>query len=284
MHLSRLICLCLCLIILLGVQPCFVSAQQPNNLPLTEPKKVDEFGDILLTDIAARLDYFAVELQKHPDARAFLFTYRSRRDLPGLSSRLLWWLKHYLIDARGVAADRVVAIDGGVASHIVQELWLVPPGSAPPVRRDAYQNIYEDTSSARLFDVGPVYVARDAPESFGGHINHSLEGFSEALRKEPAAFAYLIGYAEHRVEDWDEKKVRGKTVVIKKVFHDQPRVIAAALAKAKRVLINEYKIPASRIKTVNGGYRKWRNIELWIVPRGEHAPIPTPNAFPGKRK
>ncbi|MFL6228327.1 MAG: hypothetical protein ACJ741_06075, partial [Pyrinomonadaceae bacterium] len=60
-------------------------------------RKFDEFGDVPLSDIAARLDNFATELQNQPNMRAFLIAYSSRRDLPGLSSRLVNWSKNYLL-------------------------------------------------------------------------------------------------------------------------------------------------------------------------------------------
>ena len=51
----------------------------------------------------------------------------------------------------------------------------------------------------------------------------------------------------------------------------------------KRHLIDTYGVPVSRIRTIDGGYRKRRSVELWIVPAGEPLPIPTPNSFPPLR-
>jgi len=39
-----------------------------------------------------------------------------------------------------------------------------------------------------------------------------------------------------------------------------------------------------RIKTINGGYREWQAIELWLVPKGEKPPKSTPETFPGKKR
>jgi hypothetical protein len=110
---------------------------------LAEARKVDEFGDAQYSDIAARLDSFAQELQRTPEAHAFLIAYRSRRDLPGLSSRLVNWLKDYLVNTRGFAADRIVAIDGGVAGwcrrapHRSRELTPMPRNSTILNRRES---------------------------------------------------------------------------------------------------------------------------------------------------
>jgi hypothetical protein len=37
-------------------------------------RKFDEFGDILLTDIKARLDGFALQLQNEPETRGFIIS------------------------------------------------------------------------------------------------------------------------------------------------------------------------------------------------------------------
>jgi hypothetical protein len=65
---------------------------------------------------------------------------------------------------------------------------------------------------------------------------------------------------------------------------DPPNTALKMLRAVKSRLVNKYRIAPTRIKVVNGGYRKLRQVELWIVPRGEHAPIPTPNAFPERRR
>ena len=50
-------------------------------------RKFDEFGDIQYSDLIARLDNFAVQLQNEPTVKGFIMVYRGRRDLPGLSNR-----------------------------------------------------------------------------------------------------------------------------------------------------------------------------------------------------
>ena len=245
-----------------------------------EARKFDEFGDIQLSDLAARLDNFAIHLQQEPQAHGFLIVYRSRRDLPGLSSRLGNWMKSYLVNARGFSKQTIVAVDGGVAGGVTQELWIVPPGTAPRPRADAYARQFEDTASARKFDEGPYIARNDYPDSYYHDVRHSFEGFAEALRKEPKAFGYIIGYAEYRTDRWAETDERGRTRTHREVVLDPPGTTAKELRTIKAALGKNYGIPGLRLKLVNGGYRKSRSVELWIVPPGEHGPIPTPNAFP----
>jgi hypothetical protein len=93
-------------------------------------RKFDEFGDIQASDLIARLDNLAIQLQNEPNTKAFLVVYRTRRDLPGLSNKYAHRMKSYLVGARGVPAQRVVIVDGGVAACLSQELWIVPPERA----------------------------------------------------------------------------------------------------------------------------------------------------------
>lgn len=249
-----------------------------------EARKFDEFGDVQLSDLAARLDNFAIELLQNPQNRGFLIVYRSRRDLPGLSSRLVNWMKNYLVHTRGFSEETIVAVDGGVAGAVAQELWIVPPGTAPKPRADAYATQLEDTAAARKFDEGPYYTRSDQLESYTWNVSNSLEGFAEALRKEPNAFGYLIGYSGYRTDEWGEVDRKGRNRIHRRVVLDPAGTAAKELRTIRAALGRDYRIPGFRLKLVNGGYRKWRSVELWIVPRDQHAPIPTPNAFPKRRR
>ena len=231
-------------------------------------RKFDEFGDILLTDIKARLDNFAIQLQQEPGARGFIIIYRTRHDLPGLNSRLAGRMREYLVNARGISDDRVVFVDGGVASSLVQELWIVPMGATPKPRDDVYTGQLTDTTSAWKFDeyYYPLPQGYDEGDEYAGN---SLEAFAEALRKYPNSQAYILAYPQYYR--------RGGYI-------DRPGTALKMLRGVRAGLVGRYHIAASRIKTMNGGYRKLRQVELWIVPRGEHPPIATPNAFPKKRR
>jgi hypothetical protein len=65
---------------------------------------------------------------------------------------------------------------------------------------------------------------------------------------------------------------------------DPPGTAQKRLSLEKKRLIDTYGIPARRIRTIDGGYRKRREVELWIVPAAEPLPIPTPNSFPRARR
>ena len=210
--------------------------------------------------------------------------YRSRRDLPGLSGRLTQLIKSYLVDTRGLQAERVMTVDGGEASCLWQELWVVPAGTAPKPRDDAYTRALTDTDSIRKFDEYYYFMPQDGEMSEGDDyfdMGNSFEGYAAVLRQEPRALAYIIAYPQYYVERGSVDE-GGRTRT--RVYLDRRGTAGKILSEVRAELVKTYHLASSRIRVVDGGYRKTRAVELWIVPRGEHAPIPTPNAFPKKLK
>jgi hypothetical protein len=260
----------------------FSNAITAQTTPPTA-RKFDEFGDVYPTDTAARLDNFAVALQNEPNTRGFLIVYRSHRDLPGLSGRHLAWMKGYLIYTRGIRADRIAAVDGGEASCLSHELWIVPVGATPTPRTDAYSRGLDDAGAAHKFDEYYWDAPHELPDSFSIEYGDTLEGFAQALRKEPRSLAYIIVYAGYRVVRTEDVDARGRKKTSREVWIDPPGTATRELRQRRARLVKDHAISPSRVRLINGGYRRWRQIELWIVPPGENAPIPTPNAFPHKR-
>lgn len=240
-------------------------------------RKFDEFGDALITDIKARADNFAIALQNDPAAKGFIIVYRSRRDVPGISYRYAHRIQEYLVNSRGIEKDRVVAIDGGEADCLSQEFWIVPPGTTLTPRNDAYQRNFTDIDSAEKFDEFTWGGDDLAP----GIWSDELEAYATALRAQPGARAYVIAYEGYYVQRTYERD--GKRRRYSQLDRDPPGTARKVLRQAQRLLVREYHFSPSRIRLTNGGYRRWGSLELWIVPRGEHAPIPTPNSYPPRR-
>jgi len=219
-------------------------------------RKFDEFGDIQVSDLIARLDALAVVLSYEPSSKAFLIVYRTRRDLPGLSNRYAHQMKSYLT-AHGLPSERIVTVDGGVASSLWQELWVVPPNSAPKAREDAYDNSYQP--SVYKFDDHYYQIGEDpndlsywpvAPANLIGY----LEAFGETLLKNPKLVGYLVAFRDAK--------------------RDNRQATKRMLRTERNFLIKEFHLEPSRIKSVDGGYRPARTMELWIAQPG-YRPIIT---------
>jgi len=242
--------------------------------------KFDDFGDIEWSDKAARLDHFAIKLQEAPGLKGFIIVYRSRRDLPGLSSRLARQMKNYLIYSRGLKADRVIDVDGGRASYLSQELWLVPANTTPTSRRDIFSADFDDPDSAQEFD---DYSLGGMDYEIEGD---SLEAFSDAVRRSPRSRAYVIFYPQYYVQLWEtfDPETNRTMKPERHVYQTTMQKTNELMGEIKKTLVSEYKLDPSRVTVVNGGYRKWVAVELWIVPRGVHPPVATPNSFPKSRR
>lgn len=250
----------------------------------SEARKFDEFGDVQYSDLIARLDNFAIQLQNEPGTKGFIVAYRSHRDLPGFSNRTALRSKYYLVNSRGVSQERLVTVDGGEADHLAQELWIVPPGTTPSPRSDAYARGFPDVDAARKFDEYgydlPQTRRRGEPPDSAIETDN-LEPFANALRSQKNSLAYIVAYAHftkrRQLIGDDDYSVRYERRM------DPAGTARKRLVLEKKLLVKVYGIAPSRVRVIDGGYRRWRAIELWVVPRGEHAPIPTPNSFPPKR-
>ncbi len=248
--------------------------------------KFDEFGDIEDSTLKAILDGFAIELQNKPSVKGFIIVYRSRRDLPGLSSRLAVRAKNFLLYSRGIDAERIITIDGGEAECLMYELWIVPVGETPKLKDDIDPYPVTDIYTTKKFDE----YSYSLPE--GENITYSLslearagsiDAFGATLRRQPRLRGYVIAYAQYYVERGNGEVSDTGREIYKNVYLDPTDTAKKMLQAERNYLVKTYGIASSRIVIVDGGYRKERAIELWTVPRGEHAPIATPNAFPKQR-
>lgn len=248
-------------------------------------RKFDEFGDILLSDLKARLDNFAVQLQQEPNTRGFIIVYRSRRDLPGLSHALATRSRYYLLENRSIAKDRLALVDGGVAMCLTQELWIVDPGAAPKPRDDARIGyFYRPDHAWKFFEYG--FLPPELHKRFGvtgpSQEEDRLDVYANEVKKDKTSIACVIVYAQYDpspgLVDYS-----GNYEPEREVMMDRAGTARRRLTFEKDELVRIYGISASRIRLIDGGYRKSRMVELWVLPRGEHLPIPTPNSFPPAR-
>jgi hypothetical protein len=104
---------------------------------LAPTRAFDDFGDIRCEDEMARLDNFAIQLQNETSAKGLIMFYGGRRfrgRLPrrGEGAARAARLKPYLVQRRGIPAERVIVIDGGYDAEWHARLWIVPQGASLP--------------------------------------------------------------------------------------------------------------------------------------------------------
>jgi hypothetical protein len=108
-----------------------------QTLPPISP--FDTFGDVKCEDEMARLDNLAVQLQNDPQARAAIMfyggkTFRGKLPRRGEAAARASRLISYLVERRGIAANRLILMDGGYHNEWQVQLWIVPPGAGLPLR------------------------------------------------------------------------------------------------------------------------------------------------------
>jgi hypothetical protein len=231
------------------------------------PGLIDAFGNIQTSDLLARLDNFAIELQNAPQSRAFIVAYPQANKFPGWPLRRALWCKAYLIKGRGIDAVRVFTVNGGFRDDVRFELWAEPPGAQPPVPSFDLAAELAREKTSYLFD--RLFVFENPPGiPEAGEYDYladvdSYEPFVTTLRNDPAARGLLIAYATRRDRRGEDRRL---------------------VARRKLAILKGYSIGADRIVAVGGGLREQKTIEFWIVPPGAELPKPTPTVRPTRRK
>jgi hypothetical protein len=97
-----------------------------------ECRKFDEFPAIAYNDEKARLDNYGIELQNDPTATAYVIVYPGQRGRPGEVQKHTTRVVDYLVNSRGINAQRIVTLVGPARDMLLVELWLCPQGAKPP--------------------------------------------------------------------------------------------------------------------------------------------------------
>lgn len=218
-------------------------------------RKVDEFGNVRGCDHSARLDNFAIELQNSPDAVGYLVVYGAEGKASGTADFRLRLAKDYLVNARGIDAERIVTVFGGPyrdKAESYSELWVVPPGAEAP-KPSKFKNDAATFKGVFAEYVGWDEVITEYDASTGPPVgNMALAGFAEVLRLQPSAVAYVVAYHGKDAAPGAWRRVGGGDA---------------------ESLREEYGVDASRVKVLFGGYRKETTVRLWVLPKDAPPPV-----------
>jgi hypothetical protein len=100
--------------------------------------KVDEYTNVFCEDQQARLDNYALLLEKSSRARGFILVYGGKKDRFGQNPRRREAelradaIKDYLVNTRGINSARLRTIDGGYRQTWTVELYVCSPETAKP--------------------------------------------------------------------------------------------------------------------------------------------------------
>lgn len=95
--------------------------------------KFDEYSNLSFSDEKARLDNFAIHLQKdEPQFKGYIIVYAGPRARSGEAQARAKRAKDYLVKVRRIDAARIVTIDGGCREQLEVELYALPSSMSPP--------------------------------------------------------------------------------------------------------------------------------------------------------
>lgn len=245
-----------------------VAQQQQTNEQTA--RIIDSFGEIQISDLKARLDNFAIELQNTPPSKGFIVVYAAKNKFPGWPLRRANLSLDYLVSTRGLDAARLSVFNGGLRDETTFELWAVNAGAELPVKPFDISLLMVGEKTPLLFDRFPI-VERGEPNEFesDGSAMFRLdsvglyEPFIEMLRHDPTLRGSVITYAAPRSKRGADRKLA---------------------ARVKTAITKAFAIDVSRISSLGGGKREVKMLELWLVPPGAELPKPTPTVHPKRRK
>jgi len=248
----------------LSVSP--VAAQSANEESSSVARKFDEFEAIGGCDLGARLDNLAIHLQNDPTAVGYIICYGPEGEGYGTGSSGLSMMMDYLVNTRGMDAERIRTINGGRYKEwlgVATELWIAPHDAAPPeplrydTKVEPFTGKFEEFEA---WDNRPYYDADIGPVFRGT----KRAGFADLLRLQKETRAYIIAY-----------NTKGSV----------PGSWRRAAKEIADGLHNSYKVEAERIEIIYGGYgprvEKEEEqdmegpavIQLWILPKDAPPPV-----------
>ena len=83
----------------------------------------DVFEGVAWEDAMARLDNFAIQLQSQPNTTGVVIVYGGQGRRRGEPQAWSNCIKDYLVNRRGIGANRIVMINGGYRESLTAEMW-----------------------------------------------------------------------------------------------------------------------------------------------------------------
>jgi hypothetical protein len=229
--------------------------EAPASSARTVSEKIDEYGDLRWCDLSARLDNLAIKLQNEPGLTGFVVGYDSVKGRVRPAGRRFKIVRYYLVEQRGIAAERLVFVAAGTKpdGEELTELWVVPEGAVPPVSPAPVEDA-DERFSGKL----DSYLTDDSFYGFVSELGPSetdieFSDFAEKLKAHPDSKGYLVIRAAKR---------------------SVPGAWRRIARRDEDTLRKNYHVEAGRLQSIDGGYSDGEDavVELWILPKDAPAP------------
>lgn len=159
----------------------------------------------------------------------------------------------------GAGSPTITVDSTGLGGQRIAVALVVDDGSGDPSCRQAAQGATMILPQEKKMIVGREFDECDSC-SFDDQ-KARLDNLAVELQSDPTTISYILAYG-------------GRTSTLGQA--------SRLMTRARDYLITQRGIDASRIVTVDGGFREEDSVELWIVPSGATPPRPTPTLQAGE--
>lgn len=251
------------------------ASAQTQSRPVST--KFDEYGSVGSCDHGARLDNFAIQLESQPGSTAYIFAYAPEET----GKRILGVAKDYLVNTRGIVADRITTVYGGrnnVLSQPKVQLWVRPPGALRPKPEkfkpnlEAFRGLFAENRGYDFDPREPVtgeeaeklrFPVIEVDDFSGPYVpNVTFEALTEVLKQQKTAVAHIVAYN-------GEESAPGAW---------------RRMGQYNLQQLKDAGIEGNRLKIVYGGTKKEPSVQLWVNPADAPPPVPDvgPEQLPTK--
>jgi hypothetical protein len=213
---------------------------------ISTSRKFDAFGDLPADDAMAHLDNFALALSQSPNSTGYIVGYNEQQFLPGRFLRRLYGYWDYLVNMRGINANRIKVLAGGYRNDSIVELWLVPNDEPPPKLSSEMQ---VNLTSPIKFDSVLMGVGCEPEFTVDLYeLNAGLQFYANVLRENTKSRAWIIIYPSRR---------------------GRMSKAAGIARRTKNLLVRDFNIAGDRIITrISNRRQACMKAEIWIAPAG----------------
>lgn len=248
-----------------------------------QPQLLDEFGQMPLDEMNARLDGVAFEISKIPKSKALVRIYGGEGGaayVRGSWMKSLWNVnrknppERILVQFCNINKEplwtRIFVVRENDNVEVCEENLLAPRATTH------FETIYFGFPNVELVPMEDSFMYVDAVGQ-GEYSRFAQEALKRLLSIAPQSRVYLVSYLQ---TDFD-----GNLTSRNASRRDKKSLASKMLQSARQTLLNKG-FPPSQIVTVNGGYVNGHNrrLEIWFVPDGGAIPKPKLDYVPKKNK
>lgn len=231
---------------------CILIAAAQTGLSQEAPKAVlfNETADAFCSEaVRTIMDGFLASLANMPGSKGYIVGSADAK-MPGRFLKYSNGLQRH-VEFRKFDPVRIIHLRERDGSSMRFKFWIVPAGAAPP---EITHWKFEPVRVPTLFDQSAIAAITKGTVEYGEAGTNEpcdwglrLEDFANALKNDRETTGHIVSFSDSNNT--------------KQLAEQANRIVS-------RELRTKFKITAHRIKTIYGGRRENRDIQLWLVPKG----------------